>query len=157
MSYMAANDTIQKDGLITIAGAGGFIGGALARWFWDKGFRRIRAVDKKPLQDWYQRIPGVECLCLDLSIEQNCHRACENAVEVYNLVAKAEQMGGIALKRHDDLRAPRGVAGRNSDNTFIQEVLHWEPNTTMDKGLAETYRWIETQYDARKKGRKVVE
>ena len=50
-----------KDDLIVITGAGGFIGGALARYFREHGFTRIRAVDKKPLPEWYQRVPGVEC------------------------------------------------------------------------------------------------
>jgi nucleoside-diphosphate-sugar epimerase len=49
------------------------------------------------------------------------------------------------------------VAGRNSDNTFIQQVLQWEPNTSLDKGLKATYDWIKEQYHARKSGRRVVE
>ncbi|HTL57973.1 MAG TPA: NAD-dependent epimerase/dehydratase family protein [Candidatus Limnocylindrales bacterium] len=335
---------LKKDDLIVIGGAGGFIGGSLARYFHDKGFMRIRAVDKKPLPEWYQRVPGVECLTMDLSEEQNCRRACENAVEVYNLaadmggmgfierfrveclrsilinthmiesayragarryffsssacayntqlqqdpnvralkesdaypamaergygweklmsemfcqeywaerglktaiarfhnvygpngtwaggrekapaaicrkvieaidcgkhtitiwgdghqtrsfmyiddctkgidmimhcdeliatpinlgsselvsindlVSKAEKIAGIKLTRQYDLKAPRGVAGRNSDNTFIRSILDWEPNTPLDKGLRATYKWIEEQYRARKKGRRVVE
>ena len=58
---------LKQDDLILIAGAGGFIGGSLVRYFYDLGYTRIRAVDKKPLSNWYQRIPGVENLCLDLS------------------------------------------------------------------------------------------
>jgi GDP-D-mannose 3',5'-epimerase len=53
---------LRKDDLIVIAGAGGFIGGSLTRYFHEQGFTRIRAVDKKPLPYWYQRIPGVENL-----------------------------------------------------------------------------------------------
>jgi nucleoside-diphosphate-sugar epimerase len=49
------------------------------------------------------------------------------------------------------------VAGRNSDNTFIQKTLKWEPNTPLDKGLAATYKWIKEQYHNRKKGKRVVE
>jgi len=337
-------DKRQKDDLIVIGGAGGFIGGALARHFHDQGFSRIRAVDKKPLPEWYQRVPGVECLTMDLSQETNCRRACEGAVEVYNLaadmggmgfierfrveclrsilinthlieaayragarryffsssacayntllqqdpnvralkesdaypamaergygweklmsemfcqeywaerglktaiarfhnvygpggtwdggrekapaaicrkviaaketgeqtisiwgdghqtrsfmyiadcvkgidmimhcdeliatpinlgsselvsinelVSKVEKIAGIKLKREYDLGAPRGVGGRNSDNTFIQQVLKWEPNTPLDTGLRATYRWIKEQYEARKKGHRVVE
>ena len=66
---------MRKDDLILVAGAGGFIGGALVRRFSELGFTRIRAVDKKPLPLWYQRTPGVECLTLDLSDEANCRRA----------------------------------------------------------------------------------
>src|SRR6266568_1555760 len=331
----------KKDDLIVVGGAGGFIGGALVRYFQQKGFTRIRAADKKPLPEWYQRVPGVECLTLDLSDEGNCKRVCEGAVEVYNLaadmggmgfierfrveclrsilvnthmiesayragarryffsssacayntqlqqdpkvralkesdaypamaergygweklmsemfcqeywaerglktaiarfhnvygpwgtwdggrekapaaicrkviqaidsgdhaisiwgdglqtrsfmyiddctkgidsimhsdeliatpinlgsselvsindlVSKVEKIAGIKLKRSYDLSAPRGVAGRNSDNTFIQKMLGWEPNTPLDKGLKQTYNWIKTQYHSRKKGKR---
>ncbi len=53
---------LNKDDQIVITGAGGFIAGSLARYFHDRGFTRIRAIDKKPLPLWYQRVPGVECL-----------------------------------------------------------------------------------------------
>ena len=69
--------------MIVVTGAGGFIGGALVRYFHEKGFSRIRGADKKPLPEWYQRVPGVECLTMDLSNEDNCQRVCEDAVEVF--------------------------------------------------------------------------
>jgi nucleoside-diphosphate-sugar epimerase len=78
-------------------------------------------------------------------------------VSINELVSKVEKIAGITLTRHYDLNAPRGVAGRNSDNTFIQEVLKWEPNTTLEKGLTATYHWIKEQYHARKLGKRVVE
>jgi nucleoside-diphosphate-sugar epimerase len=95
----------EKNDLILICGAGGFIGGNLARYFHDKGFTRIRAVDKKPLSEWYQRVPGVECLCLDLSYEENCRRACEDAREVYQLAADMGGMGFIERFRIECLRS----------------------------------------------------
>ena len=333
-----------KNDLIVITGGGGFIGGSLARYFVEKGFARIRAVDKKPLPDWYQRVPGVENLCLDVSVEANCKRVCEGAVEVYNLAADmggmgfierfrieclrsilinthmieaayragvehyfysssacayntdlqkdtkvtalkesdaypamaergygweklvsemfcqeywaergmrtaiarfhnvygpngtwdggrekapaaicrkvieakdtlsgeidiwgdgsqtrsfmyiddctlgidrithcdalvatpinlgsnelieinhlvtlAEEIGGVKLRRKYKLDAPKGVAGRNSDNTMIRRILGWEPNTTFRAGLTKTYAWIEEQYKARKAGKRTVE
>jgi nucleoside-diphosphate-sugar epimerase len=329
--------------LIVIGGAGGFIGGSLARYFRGRGFTRIRAVDKKPLPDWYQRVPGVECLSLDLSEYANCKQACEGAWEVYNLAADmggmgfierfrvecmrsilinthmieaawragaeryffsssacayntllqqdpnvralqesdaypamaergygweklmsemlcqeywaerglrthiarfhnvygpwgtwdggrekapaalcrkvieakdtgklaidiwgdghqtrsfmyiddctlgidkimhceklvatpinlgsselisindlvslAETIGGVSLQRTHDLDAPRGVAGRNSDNTMIQRVLGWQPRTPLRVGLRRTYAWIEQQYRDRKAGKRTV-
>ena len=335
---------LKKNDLIVITGAGGFIAGNLALYFQKKGFTNIRAVDKKPLYEWYLHVPGVQNLCLDVSIEENCKRVCEGAVEVYNLAAdmggmgfierfrveclrsilintnmveaaykagarryffsssacayntllqqdpnvralketdaypamaergygwekliseqfceeywhergmktaiarfhnvygphgtwdggrekapaalcrkvieaietgkkditiwgngnqtrsfmyiddcvlgidkimhsddliatpinlgssemvsintlltKIEKIAGVKMNRQYDLKAPQGVAGRNSDNTFIKKVLKWEPNTTLDKGLAETYKWINVQYHNRKKGKRVVE
>ncbi len=332
-----------KNDLILVAGAGGFIGGSLVRYLTRKGFTRIRAVDKKPLPQWYQRTAGVELLCLDLSESPNCVRAVEGAAEVYNLAADmggmgfierfrvlclrsilinthlieaayrsgvqryfysssacayntnlqrdahsralketdaypafaergygweklmseifcqeyaaerglktaiarfhnvygpwgtwdggrekapaaicrkvieakdkgtgtieiwgdgtqsrsymyiddciagidrimhcdeliatpinlgsselvtvdelvslAEKIGGVKLKRHYVLDAPKGVAGRNSDNTMIKRILHWAPSIPFRQGLPKTYRWIESQYRARRAGRKTV-
>ncbi len=87
---------MKKDDVIVIAGGGGFIGGALARYFLDRGFTRIRAVDKKPGGSMgTQRVEGVECLCLDLSDEANCKVAVRDAAEVYNLAADMGGMGFI--------------------------------------------------------------
>jgi nucleoside-diphosphate-sugar epimerase len=76
-------------------------------------------------------------------------------VSINTLVDKVEKIAGVTLERSYDLAAPQGVAGRNSDNTFIQQVLKWEPGTTLDEGLAVTYRWIKEQYDKRKLGHRV--
>ena len=335
---------LAKDDLIVIAGAGGFIAGALARHFHDLGYTRIRAIDRKPLPDWYQRVPGVESISMDLSHEQNAVEAVKGAVEVYNLAADmggmgfiehfrveclrsvlinthltgasyragvkryffsssacayntdlqktpeaialkesdaypamaergygweklisemfcqeywaerglethiarfhniygpngtwfggrekapaamcrkvieakdiddlrieiwgdggqtrsfcyiddciygidrimhtpaliatpinlgsselvsinelvsiVEEIAGVTLERSYDLSAPKGVAGRNSDNAFIKQVLGWEPHTSLRDGMAATYAWISDQYVARKAGRRVVE
>jgi len=334
---------LQNDDLIVITGAGGFIGGNLAKYFHEKGFTRIRGVDKKPLDQWYSHVPGVENLCLDCSKEDVCVSVCDGAAEVYNLAAdmggmgfierfrveclrsvlinahmieaayqagarryffsssacaynvllqqnpnvlalkesdaypamaergygweklisemfcqeywaerglktfiarfhnvygpygtwdggrekapaaicrkvleaidnnrdtigiwgdgtqtrsfmyiedcvkgidmimhcddliatpinlgsselvsinelvnKVERIAGVGLARQYDLTAPRGVGGRNSDNTFIKQVLRWEPNTSLDVGLRHTYEWIKEQYYSRKQGKLVV-
>lgn len=343
MSNPTAATMLDKNALIVIAGAGGFIGGALVQYFHHQGFHRIRAVDKKPLPDWYQVLPQAENLHLDLSYRDNCVRACEDANEVYNLAADMGGMGfienfrveclrsvlinthlieaaynagveryfysssacvyntdlqqdpnvralkesdaypakaergygweklisemfceeywaerqmktfiarfhnvygphgtwdggrekapaalsrkviaaedsgdpqieiwgdgtqtrsfmyindcvkgidmithcddliatpinlgshelisvndlvsmiesiaGVELKRHYKLNAPRGVAGRNSDNAFIQQVLGWEPDTPLRTGMEQTYRWIKQQYYDRKAGKRTV-
>src|SRR5579862_7770345 len=96
---------IEKDDLIVIAGAGGFIAGALTRYFHDLGFTRIRAIDRKPIPNWYQRVPGVECLSLDLSEKENAMRAMEGAVEVYNMAADMGGMGFIERYRVECLRS----------------------------------------------------
>lgn len=95
----------NKHDLIVIAGAGGFIAGALTRYFVDQGFTNIRAIDKKPLYKWYQRTPGVESLCLNLEYRDNCVRAVEGAVEVYNLAADMGGMGFIENFRVECLRS----------------------------------------------------
>jgi nucleoside-diphosphate-sugar epimerase len=97
--------TRHKEDLIVIAGAGGFIGGALTRYYQERGFIRLRAIDKKPLPDWYQCVPGVESLCMDLSEKANCIRACEGAVEVYDFAADMGGMGFIERFRIECLRS----------------------------------------------------
>ncbi len=110
----------DKDVQLVIAGAGGFIGGNLARYFRDKGFTRIRAVDKKPLAAWYQRIPGVECLCLDLSREDSCKRAVEGAGEIYQLAA---DMGGMGFISSAECEIMRNSALININMTHVSANL----------------------------------
>jgi len=76
-------------------------------------------------------------------------------VSINELLSKIEKIAGVKMNRHYDLTAPQGVAGRNSDNTFIKKTLKWEPNTTLNKGLAETYAWITEQYHHRKAGKRI--
>jgi nucleoside-diphosphate-sugar epimerase len=76
-------------------------------------------------------------------------------VSINALLTKIEKIAGVKMERKYDLNAPQGVAGRNSDNTFIKKVLGWEPGTKLDKGLAETFAWIKEQYSARKAGKRV--
>ncbi len=102
---LIAVDKLNKGDLIVITGAGGFIAGALTRYYHDQGFTRIRAIDKKPLEDWYQLVPGVESLTLDLSQRDNCSKAAEGAVEVYNLAADMGGMGFIEKYRVECLRS----------------------------------------------------
>jgi nucleoside-diphosphate-sugar epimerase len=100
-----AATSINKDDLIVVTGAGGFIAGSLVKYFADQGFTNIRAIDKKPLPEWYQRVPGVESLSLDLSYLENCKRAVEGAIEVYNLAADMGGMGFIERFRVECLRS----------------------------------------------------
>jgi nucleoside-diphosphate-sugar epimerase len=76
-------------------------------------------------------------------------------VSINELLSKIEKIAGVKMQRKYDPTAPKGVAGRNSDNTFIRKVLGWEPSTTLDKGLAATFKWIKSQYHARKAGKRV--
>ncbi len=57
----------------------------------------------------------------------------------------AEEIAGVKLERKYKLNAPKGVNGRNSDNTKIKQYLGWEPSIRLKEGLAKTYEWIESQ------------
>src|SRR5713101_226479 len=66
-------------------------------------------------------------------------------VTINGLVDIVEDIAGIKLKRSYNLKAPKGVNGRNSDNTLIQKYLGWEPNTRLRDGMEKTYAWIYDQ------------
>jgi len=71
-------------------------------------------------------------------------------VTINGLVDMVEEIAGVKLKRTYNLKAPKGVKGRNSDNTLIKQHLNWEPDTRLREGMEKTYRWI---YDAMSKSR----
>ena len=96
---------LNRDDLIVITGAGGFIAGSLTRYFAEQGYTNIRAVDRKPLPDWYLRVPGVESISADLSVEANAIEAVKGATEVYNLAADMGGMGFIENFRVECLRS----------------------------------------------------
>ncbi len=66
-------------------------------------------------------------------------------VSINQLVDVVEETAGIKLKRTYNLNAPKGVNGRNSDNTLIRKILGWEPSTPLREGIEKTYRWIYEQ------------
>jgi nucleoside-diphosphate-sugar epimerase len=86
---------MSKDQLVVVAGGGGFIGGHLVADLRRQGFTRIRSVDIKPFDEWYQCFDDVENLQLDLMDQDNCHTACKGAGEVYQLAADMGGMGFI--------------------------------------------------------------
>mgnify|MGYP000549851012 CR=1 FL=1 len=70
-------------------------------------------------------------------------------VSINQLVDIAEGIAGIKLHRRYKLDAPRGVAGRNSDNAKIKQYLSWEPDTRLRDGMEKTYRWIWDEFTAK--------
>ena len=86
---------MSKDKLIVVTGGGGFIGGHLVAELRGKGFTKIRSVDIKPLDEWYQVFEDVENLQLDLQELAHCRTACKGAWEIYNLAADMGGMGFI--------------------------------------------------------------
>jgi nucleoside-diphosphate-sugar epimerase len=96
-------------------------------------------------------IKGIK-LIMNSEILEPINLGSTEAVTVNQLVDIVEEIAGIKLMRTYDLSAPKGVNGRNSDNTLIKKYLNWEPNTTLRIGLEKTYRWIYDQYMARERG-----
>lgn len=68
----------------------------------------------------------------------------DRLVTINQLADIIADIAGISIeKKH--IIGPQGVRGRNSDNTRLRQVLNWEPEISLEEGLAETYRWIESQ------------
>jgi nucleoside-diphosphate-sugar epimerase len=63
-------------------------------------------------------------------------------VSINELVDMIERIAGVRLERRYNFAAPRGVRGRNSDNSLIKKLFGWEPSTRLEEGLEKTYRWI---------------
>ena len=84
----------MKDEVVAVTGAGGFIGGSLVADLRRQGYRRIRAIDIKPFDHWYQRFDDVQNLSLDLTLRENCAAAAAGAYQVFNL---ASNMGGMGF------------------------------------------------------------
>jgi len=85
--------------LIVVCGGGGFIGGHLVARLRQEGHRQVRAVDSKPVEEWYQRFDDVENLHLDLQEKEACEKATQGATVVYNLAADMGGMGFIENNR----------------------------------------------------------
>jgi nucleoside-diphosphate-sugar epimerase len=85
-------------------------------------------------------------------IDEPINLGSSELVTINQLVDLAEDIGGVKLKRTYDLKAPKGVNGRNSDNTLILEKLGWEPTIRLRDGLEKTYRWIEQEIATGGKG-----
>jgi nucleoside-diphosphate-sugar epimerase len=82
-------------------------------------------------------------------IEEPLNLGSSELVTINRLVSIVEEIAGIRLKRSYKLDAPKGVRGRNSDNTRIRQHLGWEPGIPLKDGMARTYAWIHDQYVAK--------
>ena len=83
------------DEQVVVCGAGGFIGGHLVKSLIDDGVEVIRAIDIKPVEEWYQVSSGVENVEADLKSIHNCESAVDGASIVFNLAADMGGMGFI--------------------------------------------------------------
>src|ERR1700691_535586 len=76
-------------------------------------------------------------------IDEPINLGSSELVTINQLVDLAEAIAGVKLERKYNLDAPKGVNGRNSDNTKIKEYLGWEPSIRLKEGMQNTYAWIE--------------
>ncbi|MCC7416249.1 MAG: NAD-dependent epimerase/dehydratase family protein [Acidobacteria bacterium] len=91
-------------------------------------------------------IEGIERLMAS-DVREPINLGSSEMVSVNELVSIVERIAGVTLQRRYDLSAPKGVRGRNSENTRIRQLLGWEPATRLADGMARTYRWIAGELD----------
>jgi GDP-D-mannose 3',5'-epimerase len=82
---------------------------------------------------------------VDSTVSAPINLGSSQLVTINRLVEIVEEIAGVRLERRYNLRAPQGVRGRNSDNTLIQQMLGWEPSTSLEVGMEKTYHWIYEQ------------
>jgi nucleoside-diphosphate-sugar epimerase len=92
-------------------------------------------------------ITGIEKIMAS-DVEEPLNLGSNELVTINGLVDLVEEIAGVRLNRKHLLDAPKGVNGRNSDNTRIQQLLEWEPSIRLRDGLEKTFRWIREQYQA---------
>lgn len=92
-------------------------------------------------------IEGTEFL-FSSGVNEPVNIGSEEMVSINQMVTLLEDIAGITLSRQYKLDAPRGVRGRNSDNTLVRQKLGWSPSTSLQEGLEKTYSWV---YDQAKK------
>lgn len=90
------------------------------------------------------------------NIEEPLNLGSSEMVSINELVDIVEDIGGYKLKRIYDLNAPKGVRGRNSENTLIKKYLGWEPSIPLRTGMKKTYDWICGQVVSESRNNKVI-
>lgn len=84
---------------------------------------------------------------MESSILEPINLGSSELISINDLVSTVEGFAGTVLKRDYKLTAPKGVKGRNSDNTLIKQHLDWQPDTSLSTGMKKTYRWILDEYE----------
>jgi GDP-D-mannose 3',5'-epimerase len=100
-------------------------------------------------------IKGIQAI-FDNEIHEPINLGSSELVTINQLVDIVENFAGVKLRRKYDLKAPKGVNGRNSDNTKIRQCLGWEPSTSLREGMSKTYAWIESEMAAAEPSRAAV-
>jgi nucleoside-diphosphate-sugar epimerase len=86
-------------------------------------------------------------MIMESNIDEPINLGSSELVTINQLVDIVEDIAGVKLERKYNLSAPKGVNGRNSDNTMILDRLGWEPSTRLREGMETTYRWIEGEIE----------
>jgi nucleoside-diphosphate-sugar epimerase len=89
-------------------------------------------------------VEGVQAI-FESEIHEPINLGSSELVTINQLVDTVEEIAGVKLRRNYNLKAPKGVNGRNSDNSKIKKYLDWEPSIRLKDGLARTYAWIEQE------------
>jgi len=90
------------------------------------------------------------------NIEEPLNLGSSEMVSINGLVDIVEEIAGLRLERKYDLDAPKGVRGRNSENTLILKYLGWEPSIPLREGMKKTYDWISLQIKEEKKNNRII-
>jgi len=89
-------------------------------------------------------IKGSQML-LHSEVEDPINIGSSQMVTINQLVTIVEEIAGIKIKRNYNLDAPKGVRGRSSDNSLIEELFDWSPSISLELGMEKTYKWIYDQ------------
>jgi nucleoside-diphosphate-sugar epimerase len=89
-------------------------------------------------------IKGIQAIMYS-DITEPLNLGSSEMVSINQLVDIVEEIAGFKLKRKYDLDAPKGVRGRNSENTLIKQYLKWEPSIPLKNGMKKTYDWIKEE------------
>jgi nucleoside-diphosphate-sugar epimerase len=89
-------------------------------------------------------VKGIQMI-MESNIDEPLNLGSSELVTINELVNIVEDIAGVTLRRRYRLDAPKGVNGRNSDNTKIRRYLNWEPSIRLKDGMEKTYQWIASQ------------
>jgi nucleoside-diphosphate-sugar epimerase len=79
---------------------------------------------------------------MESDIREPINIGSDQMVSINQMVDILEAIARVGLDREFNLNAPKGVRGRNSDNTLVRELMGWEPTITLEDGLKKTFDWI---------------
>ena len=83
---------------------------------------------------------------MDSDILEPINLGSDEITTINGLVEMVEDIAGKKFEHNHNLSAPKGVNGRNSDNTLIQKYLGWAPGIRLRDGMEKTYQWIHAEY-----------